>query len=52
MARTAGDLSLLLGVFVGVTAIAELFGAANMGTALTFGILAFAAALLWVLLRD
>ena len=52
MARTVRDISLLLGAFVGVTGIAELFGAANMGTAMTFGELAFAAALLWVMLRD
>jgi hypothetical protein len=31
--------------------IAELFGAANMGTALTFGQLAFAPTLVWVILR-
>ena len=52
MARTVRDISLLVGVFVGVTVIAELFGAANMGTAMTFGELAFAGALLWVMLRD
>jgi hypothetical protein len=52
VARTTRDISLLLGAFVGVTAIAELFGAANMGTAMTFGVLAFAATLLWVMLSD
>jgi hypothetical protein len=45
------DVSLLAGVFVGATAIAELLGAANMGTALTVGQLAFAATLVWVMLR-
>jgi hypothetical protein len=49
--RPIRDISLLAGVFVGVTAIAELLGAVNMGTALTFGQLAFAGALLWVMLR-
>jgi hypothetical protein len=52
VASSIRDISLLVGAFVGVTAIAELFGAANMGTAMTFGELAFAATLLWVLLRD
>ena len=51
MSRTTRDLGLLALVFVGVTAIAELLGAANLGTAATFGELAFAATLLWVLLR-
>jgi hypothetical protein len=50
--RTVSDLALLLGSFVGVTAVAELFGAVNMGTAMTCGELAFAGALLWVILRD
>jgi hypothetical protein len=52
MTRTGSDLAVLLGSFVGVTAIAELFGAVNMGTAMTFGVLAFAATLLWVILQD
>lgn len=52
VARSVRDISLLAGVFVGVTAIAELFGAVNLGTALTFGQLAFAGALLWVMLRS
>ena len=34
-----------------VTAIAALLGAANLGTAATFGQIAFAAALVWVLLK-
>ncbi|HEX2468510.1 MAG TPA: hypothetical protein VHJ54_09910 [Solirubrobacterales bacterium] len=51
MADSIRDVGLLLGVFVGATAIAEAFGAANMGTAMSFGVLAFAAVLLWVLLR-
>ncbi len=51
MSRTASDLGLLALAFAGATALAELLGAANMGTALTFGELTFAATLLWVLLR-
>ena len=50
MSRTASDLTLLAGALVGATAVAELLGAANMGTALTAGVLAFALALLWVIL--
>ncbi len=38
--------------FAGATAIAAALGAANFGTALTFGQLAFAATLVWVLLRE
>ena len=49
MARLA---AILLGVFVAVTLLAELIGAANLGTAATFGQLAFLAALVYVLMRD
>jgi hypothetical protein len=45
------DLALLAVVFVGATAIAALLGAANFGTALSFGQLAFAATLVFVILR-
>jgi hypothetical protein len=45
------ELLALLAVFAVVTAIAALLGAANFGTALTFGQIAFAGALVWVLLR-
>ena len=51
MASSVRDVSLLLGVFAGATAIAELFGAVNMGTALTVGQLVFAGTLVWVMLR-
>jgi hypothetical protein len=44
--------AILLGVFVAVTLVAELLGAANLGTAATFGQLAFLAALVWLVLRD
>jgi hypothetical protein len=45
------ELALMLGAFVLVSALAEALGAANLGTALTFGQLAFAATLAWVLIR-
>jgi hypothetical protein len=45
------DLSLLAATLVVVTLIADLLGAANFGTALTFGQIAFAAVLVWVLLK-
>jgi hypothetical protein len=45
------DLFLMLAAFASATAVAALLGAANFGTALTFGQIAFAAALAWVLLK-
>jgi hypothetical protein len=42
---------LLVLAFAGATALAALFGAKNLGTALTFGQIGFAAMLVWVLLR-
>lgn len=48
----ARQLLLLLLAFAGGTAIAALLGAANLGTALGVGQIAFAAAVVWVLLRD
>jgi hypothetical protein len=51
VSRTASDLGLLALALVAATVLAELLGAANLGTALTFGQLAFAAMLMWVLLR-
>ena len=51
MRRTLRDLAILLGAFAGSTAIAAALGAANFGTALTFGQIGFAIALIWVLLR-
>lgn len=45
------DLALLIGSFVVASAIAAAAGATNLGTALTFGTIAFAAALMFVLLR-
>jgi hypothetical protein len=51
MNHTLTDLATLLGAFAAATAIAAALGAANFGTALGFGQLAFAATLIWVLLR-
>jgi hypothetical protein len=45
------ELAILLAAFAAATALAALLGAANLGTALTFGQLAVAAAVLWVLTR-
>ena len=44
------QVGLLLAVFAAVTVIAELAGAANLGTAMGIGSVAFAAALLALLL--
>lgn len=49
--RTSGDLAVLFGAFAVASALAAAFGAANFGTALAFGQIGFAAALVWVLLR-
>jgi hypothetical protein len=49
--RTVGDLAILLGAFAIASAVAGALGAANFGTALAFGQIGFAAALVWVLLR-
>jgi hypothetical protein len=45
------DLAILIATFAVVSAIAGLLGAANLGTALTFGTIAFAAVLVTLLLR-
>jgi len=45
------DLITLLGVFILATALAAALGAINFGTALTFGQIAFAATLVWVLIK-
>jgi hypothetical protein len=49
--RTAIDLAIMLGAFALASAVAAALGAANFGTALAFGQMGFAAALVWVLLR-
>jgi hypothetical protein len=51
MSRTLRDLGLAFGAFAAATGLAALLGAANFGTALTFGQIAFAATLTWVLIR-
>ena len=45
------DLAIVLGAFVLASAVAGTLGAANLGTALSFGQIGFAAALVYVLLR-
>jgi len=45
------DLLIVLGAFALVSALAGLLGAPNLGTALSFGQMAFAAAIVFVLLR-
>lgn len=45
------DIAITLTAFAVVSAVAGLIGAANLGTALAFGQLGFAAALVFVLLR-
>ncbi len=45
------DLAVILGAFVLATLVAEIAGATNLGTALTFGQMAFAGALVFVLVR-
>jgi hypothetical protein len=49
--QALADTALALGAFVLGTAAAELAGAVNLGTAMTFGQIAFAGALLYVMLR-
>ena len=41
----------LIALFLAVTALAELLGAANLGTAAAFGQIAFMLGLIYVLLR-
>ena len=45
------DVSIVVGAFVAVSALAELLGAANLGTALSFGQIGFALALVYLLLK-
>jgi hypothetical protein len=46
------DTAIVLGAFALATGLAELFGATNLGTALAFGQMGFALALVWVLVRS
>ena len=45
------ELATLAGAFAVAAALAALLGAANLGTALAFGQIGFAATLVWLLLR-
>jgi hypothetical protein len=45
------DLGIVLGAFALATGVAELLGAANLGTAIAFGQMGFALALVWILVR-
>ena len=46
------DLAIVFGAFAAVSALAWLLGAANLGTALSFGQMGFAAAVVYVILRS
>jgi hypothetical protein len=48
----ARDLGIIVGAFVLATGLAAALGAANFGTALSFGQIGFAVALVWVLVRE
>jgi LAO/AO transport system kinase len=50
-ARGVKQVTALIALFVAVTALAELLGAANLGTAATFGQMAFMLALVYVLVK-
>jgi hypothetical protein len=45
------DLAIILGAFAAATLVADLAGAANLGTAMSFGQIAFALAAVFVVLR-
>jgi hypothetical protein len=45
------ELALMLGAFALGTLVAEALGAVNTGTAMTFGVLAFAATAVWVMVK-
>jgi hypothetical protein len=49
--HVAGDLLIMLGAFVAASALAGALGATNLGTALAFGQIGFALALVYVLIR-
>jgi hypothetical protein len=49
--RLGAQLALLAAVFAAATGIAELAGAANLGTAMAFGQIAFVSALVATMLR-
>jgi len=45
------DLALMIGAFLAATLIAQAAGATNLGTAISFGQIAFALAAFYVLMR-
>lgn len=45
------DLAIMIGAFVLVTVVAEIAGAANLGTSMSFGQIAFALAAFYVVVR-
>jgi hypothetical protein len=45
------DLLLMAGALAVGTLVAELLGATNLGTALTFGVMAFAAVATWIVVK-
>ncbi len=45
------DLTIMLGTFVLASALAGALGAVNLGTALAFGQIGFAASVVWVMLK-
>jgi uncharacterized membrane protein (DUF485 family) len=49
--RLPAQILVLAGAFAGATLVAELAGAANLGTAMAFGQIAFAIALVAVMAR-
>ena len=51
MSGWPGDLAIMVGAFAAATLVAEVAGAENLGTSLSFGQLAFALAAVFVLLR-
>lgn len=51
MAVVSSDLGILAAAFAAGSALGAVGGAANLGTAMTFGALAFGAAMVFVLVR-
>jgi hypothetical protein len=49
--HAAVSLAIMAGAFAAATGIAELAGAANLGTAMAFGQMGFVLALIYVLLK-
>jgi hypothetical protein len=45
------ELALMAGALALGTGVAEVAGASNLGTALTFGVIAFAATVVWIIAK-